>query len=331
MEMIKNIFRHHKAKIILFFVSIIAFVFLFFPYDDLSDLISEQVANATNNTVHIEFEDLALGFLPQPGIKMSNVLVEHPISGEVRADIIKASPSLLALIKQLPLMRIKAENLFKGDLDVTTSPARTLKDPMAINADIEFTNFDLNSLIKAVVPIPMKANGSMSLNALVDVDMEMKGQPDGEIQLTSPKVDIPAFSIDINTPTASGSNIKQTIGIPKLNLGKVQIKGKIKNGTLTFADSVIGSDKDSLFAKIGGNISIRTTPAGVVPTYYDVQLDLTMKKALLDSLGSYAGMIDFMVGKYGQPVAGGKRYMFRLQMNPAVDMSPNFAPYTAGE
>jgi hypothetical protein len=163
----------------------------------------------------------------------------------------------------------------------------------------------------------------------VDVDMEMKGQPDGEVQISSPKVDIPAFSVDINTPTANGSNVKQTIGIPTLNLGKVQIKGKIKNGTLTFSDSVIGSDKDSLFAKIGGAISIRTTPAGVVPTYYDVQLDLTMKKTLLDSLGSYAGMIDFMVGKYGQNVSGGKRYMFRLQMNPAVDMSPNFAPYTA--
>lgn len=331
MEMIKNIFRNHKSKIVLFFVSILAFVFLFFPYDDLSDLVSEQVANATNNSLYIEFEDLGLGFLPQPGIKMSNVMAEHPLTGEIRADVIKAAPSILAFLKQLPLLRLKAENLFKGNLDVTTSPAKTLKDPMAINAEVDFTNFDLNSLVKALVPIPMKANGTMSLNALLDVDMEMKGQPDGEVMLTSPKVDIPAFSIDINTPTANGTNVKQTIGIPTLNLGKVQIKGKIKNGTLTFADSVIGSDKDSLFAKIGGNISIRATPGGIVPTYYDVQLDITMKKALLDSLGAYAGMIEFMVGKYSEKASNdSKRYKFRLQMNPAVDMAPNFAPYTAG-
>ena len=135
MEFLKNIFRFHKAKILLFFGLIVAFVVVFFPYDDLSDMITSQVAEASGNSVYIQFEDLSVGFLPQPGVKMSNVVIEHPlIAGELRADTLKAAPSILAAIKQLPLLRLKMENLFKGNLDLTTSPAAKMNAPMAINA-----------------------------------------------------------------------------------------------------------------------------------------------------------------------------------------------------
>lgn len=327
MESIKNIFRFHKSKILLFFGLVVAFVIAFFPYDDLSDLITQQIAVGTGNTVYVQFEDLAIGFLPQPGVKMSKVVIEAPAVGEIHADVVRAAPSILAAFKQLPLGRLKAENLFKGQLDVTASPSSKINVPTAIAADIEFLNFDLGALLKAVVPFPMKASGVMSLTGLVDVDTEMKSQPEGEIQLTSPKVNIPSFAIETSTPSASGMPIKQSISIPTLNLGRVQVKGKMKNGKVAFSDTVIGSTTDDIFAKVGGDMDIRVTPAGVTPSYYNLQFDLSLKQSFIASLGSYATMVDLAIGKYAQKTANGKRYLFRLQFNPNVDPMPIFAPY----
>lgn len=328
MEFIKNIFLFHKSKILLFFLMILVFMVAFFPYDDLSDTITAQVANATGNTVYLQFEDLSVGFLPQPGIKMANVLFESPFASEIRVDSLKVAPSILALLQMKPLARIKASNLFKGELDLSTSSSSKIKAPQAISADVEYSNFDLNSLVKALVPFPMKAIGTANLNAVVDLDLEMKSQPEGQLQLASPRVQIPAFNFESLTPSASGRPVSQAIAIPAINLGRVQIKGVLKNGKLAFADTVLGSNKDDIFAKVGGDMDIRTTPAGVVPTYYNLQFDVTFKDSFLKSLGSYGSMLEILLGKdkiVQSPE--GKRFMFRMQFNPNVDAMPNFAPY----
>ncbi len=328
MSFLKNIFLFHKSKIFLFVGLIAVFMVMFFPYDDLSDTITSQVATATNNTIYLQFEDLSVGFLPQPGIKMANVLFESPFASEIRVDTLKVAPSILALLQMKPLARIKASNLFRGELDLTTSGSSKIKAPQAISADLDFTNFDLNSLVKALVPFPMKANGKASLNAVVDLDLEMKSQPEGELQLTSPSVQIPAFNFESVTADAGGRPLKQAIAIPSIDMGRVQVKGKMKNGKLAFSDTVLGSAKDDIFARIGGDMDIRTTPAGVMPTYYNLQIDVTLKKSFLTSLGVYSSMLDLLIGKDKvKEVADGKRYMFRLQFNPNTDPMPNFAPY----
>lgn len=327
MDFIKNIFLFHKSKIFLFFGLVIVFVIVFFPYDDLSDRITQEIAVNSGNTLYVQFEDLSIGFLPQPGIKMSNVKIESPMVGEIHADVVRAAPSILAPIKQLPLGRVQVDNIFSGMLDVSTSPSNKINVPTAISADIEFMNFDLGALLKAVVPFPMKAIGKMSLTGLIDIDTEMKSQPEGDIQLVSPQVNIPSFAIETSTPSANGMPIKQSISIPTLNLGRVQLKGKMKNGKVFFSDTVIGSDRDDVFAKVGGDIDIRVTPATVMATYYNLQFDLTLKDAFLASLGSYATMVDLAIGKYAQKSSGGKRYLFRMQFNPNVDAMPIFAPY----
>lgn len=329
MSFIKNIFLFHKGKIFLFFALIVAFIVLFFPYDDLSDKITAEVANATNNTIYLQFEDLSVGFLPQPGIKMANVLFESPFASEIRVDTLKVAPSILALLQMKPLARIKATNLFKGDLDMSTSSSSKIKAPQAISADVEYTNFDLNSLVKALVPFPMKVNGTANLNTVMDLDLEMKSQPEGDLQLTSQRVHIPAFNFESVMASANGRPVTQSVAIPSISVGRVQVKGKMKNGKLMFADTVLGSGKDDLYAKIGGDMDIRTTPAGVIPTYYNLQFDVTFKDSFLKSLGVYSSMLELAIGKFEQKqsVADGRRFMFRMQFNPNVDPMPNFAPY----
>lgn len=322
MGVLKNIFLYHKSKIFLCFALIFGFVVLFFPYDDLGDSVTAIVANNTGNTIYVQFDDLSLGFLPQPGIKMSNVFVETPFASEIKADTLKVAPSILAFFTRKPLGRATAENLFSGALDVSISNSNKIKADQAVAADIEFIDFNLNDLVKAVVPFPMKAIGTASLNALVDIDLEMKSQPEGDIALVSPKLSVPAFSFDTYM-----NGVKQSMAVPTLNLGKVQIKGKLKNGKVLFADTVIGSAKDDLFAKIGGDIDLRIAPNNVVVSYYNLAIDLTLKETFIKNLGTYAGMIDLMIGKYKSQSLDGTRYAFRLQFNPFNDAFPNFAPY----
>lgn len=322
MEFVKNIFLFHKSKIILFFVLIISFVLVFFPYDDLSDMISSEVANATGNTVYVQFDKLSLGFLPQLGIHMANVFIETPFATDLRADSLKVAPSFLSLFAMKPLGRIKAENLFAGDLDASISNSNKLKAPQAISADIDYMNFNLNEVVKTFVPISMKANGTASLNALVDLDLEFKSQPEGNVQILSPKVSIPSFSFDTYM-----NGVKQSMSVPNLNLGKVQIKGQLKNGKVLFSDTVIGSAKDDVFAKIGGDVDLRIAPNSTAINYYNLAIDLTLKDTFIKDLGSYGSMLDLMIGKFKSKSLDGTRYAFRLQFNPNVDAFPNFAPY----
>ncbi|MCC6137065.1 MAG: type II secretion system protein GspN [Bdellovibrionaceae bacterium] len=322
MGAIKNIFLHHKSKIFLCFALIFAFVVVFFPYDDLGDTVTSLVANNTGNTIYVQFDDLSLGFLPQPGIKMSNVFIETPFASEIKADTLKVAPSILAVFTGKPLMRAIAENLFSGNLDVSLSNSNKIKADQAVAADIEFLDFNLNDLVKAFVPFPMKANGTASLNALVDIDLEMKSQPEGNVSLISPKLSVPAFSFETNT-----NGIKQSMAIPTLNLGKVQIKGQLKNGKVLFTDTVIGSAKDDVFAKIGGDIDLRIAPNNVVVSYYNLAIDLTLKETFIKNLGPYGLLVDGMIGKFKSKSLDGTRYAFRLQFNPFNDAFPNFAPY----
>lgn len=322
MELFKRIFLENKSKILLLFLLIIAFAVVLFPYDDLGDLITAEVANATGNTMHVQFDDLALGFLPQPGIKMTNVFIETPFVSQLKADVLKIAPSLLSLFNRKPMGRVKAENLFGGTLDLSVSSSNKIKSPMALSADLDYSDFDLNEMVKTLVPIPMKAYGKASLSADVDFDAELKSQPDGTLLLTSQKVAIPSFSFDANM-----NGIKQMMSVPALNIGQVKVKGQFKNGKVLFADTVIGSAKDDIFAKIGGDIDLKVSPNSTSVTYYNLAIDLTLKDTFIKDLGSYSAMLDMMIGKYKSKSLDGTRYAFRFQFNPNTDAFPIFAPY----
>lgn len=322
MEVLKSLFTHHKSKIFLFFSLVLVFIIVFFPYDDLGDLITAEVANATGNTVHVQFDDLALGFLPQPGIKMTQVFIETPMVSELKADVLKIAPSFLSLITRKPMGRVKAENLFGGNLDLSISNSNKLQAPMALSADLDYTDFDLNEVVKSLVPIPMQANGRANLVADIDFDAELKSQPDGTVNLTSQKVAIPSFSFDANM-----NGIKQTMSIPALNLGQLKIKGQFKNGKVLFNETVIGSAKDDIFAKIGGDIDLKVSPNNTAVSYYNLAIDLTLKDTFIKDLGSYSAMLDMLIGKYKSKSLDGTRYAFRFQFNPNVDAFPIFAPY----
>ncbi len=62
-----HLIRNGKGgKIFVMILSALVFVFLLFPFDDLSDLISSQVSKLSNNSVYVQFERLKMSLFPQP-------------------------------------------------------------------------------------------------------------------------------------------------------------------------------------------------------------------------------------------------------------------------
>jgi hypothetical protein len=78
------VLREKKKMILLTILLIPLFAILIFPYDDLSDMITELIAQNSQNQIFVQFDDLGIGFLP-PSLKMSNVSLDTPILPTVKA------------------------------------------------------------------------------------------------------------------------------------------------------------------------------------------------------------------------------------------------------
>ena len=63
-ELIIQVFRFHKLKILLIFGSAILFFAMFFPFSDLTDFVTAKVLEGTGNQVLFQADSLDLGLFP---------------------------------------------------------------------------------------------------------------------------------------------------------------------------------------------------------------------------------------------------------------------------
>lgn len=322
MEHIKNFFAMlmgNKLKIVLFFVATIGFIVFMFPFGDLSDKISAEVAAGSDNTVYLQFDDMAFTMLPQPAIKMTNVIAETPFASDISISELSIAPSILGAMMGKPHGRAYAEGLFSGALDASVGSSSRIKIPEAVSANVEFTNFDLKELVKAIPSLPLSPSGRGNLNIVLDVDPSMKSQPDGDIDLQVAAVQIPSFAIPLG--------MMPPLPLPGFNLEKLTLKGKLKNGKFILSDTQIGTTKDELSARITGDLDMRVFPGGSVNVgFYNLAIDLNIKDSAQTKFGSMMSIIDGFLGKYSSKGVSSKRYAFRIQANGFQDPAPQFSP-----
>jgi type II secretion system protein N len=323
MAFIKSLFTQHKMKFVMFYFLCAVFIVLFFPFGDLSDKITTEVAAATGNAVYVQFDDLGLTMIPQPALKMVNVVAELQQAPELTMTQLSVAPSLAAIFKRKALGRAYGEGLYQGNLDLSVSGSSKIKDADAMSATIDYSGFDLKEMIKALQKtqsLPLTASGTGQINAQMDFTPNMKTQPDGDISFGVRQMQIPAFNI----PLAA---IGGSLPVPGLNLDKVQFKGKMKDGRLLISDTAFGTPKDELYAKISGDMAVKIAPNASNFDFgaYNLAIDLTIREGLQAQLSSYLGLLDGFVGKYKQPTAGGTRYAFRVQGRSFQDPAPQFS------
>ena len=309
---------------VFFIFATLLFIVMFFPFGDLSDAITSEVVAATNNSVYLQFDDLSLGFAPQPSLKMENVLVEGPaLPLEVTMSQLWVAPSILSLVKQQIGGTAKGEGLYDGQFSLSVSKSSKLQTPEALWTNLNFQNFNLKEITKSLASkqmLPFTASGSGQIKAELDIDPTAKLQPDGnfEIQLKNPQ--IPTFTL---TNETMGS-----LSIPSISMEKIVLKGRVKDGRVIITDSTIGTPKDELYIKISGEISLMITPgfAQTTVTFYNLAIDMNVKDAFSTRMGVYMTILDGMLGKFKTMGTGQNRYAFRIEGRGFDDPMPRYSP-----
>src|ERR1700683_2627987 len=95
------------------------FIYFFFPFNDLGDLVSGKISEATQGQVFVDFEKLDLSLFPQPGLALSKVVIENPFTPALTAKYISVAPNLLSLLAFKPGVSIRARGFLGGDVDLS--------------------------------------------------------------------------------------------------------------------------------------------------------------------------------------------------------------------
>jgi len=149
----------------------LVFVFLLFPFDDLSDLISSQVAKLTNNALYVQFERLKMSLIPTPGVQMKQVHIESLTTPTLSASELTITPSVTGLIQQKPYGNISAKGFLKGDVILNMGKGtRSDNGVERQRIDVSAKKVSLHDLRElANLPVHLKGQLNLQSSALADL------------------------------------------------------------------------------------------------------------------------------------------------------------------
>lgn len=292
----------HKFKFVLMILSVVVFAFLLFPFDDLGDLVTGQVAKMTNNQIFVSFDKMKVGVL-NPGMQFQNVYLETTSMPPLTAQEINVSPAFSMLVNKKPAGSMTANGFLKGDVEVTLKPATKSE------SGIERQKITLNakklslSDLKEIGNLPLAMKGRMDLSTEAVADLTFTEQPDVDILLKIEKFELPVG----NVQTAMGP-----LTVPEIKLTSVEIKGRLSSGRLNIEKGTLGREGDVLTGEIKGNmgLTLKNTLSGLAPVIgnYDLSIRLNVKKDLQDRASLFLSFLD----AYKTPTPDGARYAFKL-------------------
>lgn len=314
----KKILKYFTSSLFLILISAIAFAFVIFPFNDLTDLISSKVSEQTQNRVFLQLDGLNLNLVPQPGLELENVYVETLTTPALTAEKISASPSVRGLIQRKPYYgTISATGILGGDIEIATSKApATEKSPDRLKISITADNLALTK-VKDLASLPIALKGKMNAQANIEADMglvmAMAGQadpnapineqPDVDVNLEISALDIPPANINLGELGA--------LPTPELKLASLNIKARLADGTLIIDNAAIGKPTDELHGTIKGRIGLSMVNMGrrIGPqvTSYSLEIDLKAKKSFQDKASLFLTFLD----SYKKDIPGGAHFKFK--------------------
>lgn len=320
MDKIREAFRFfltHKSKLSLTIFATFIFLFILFPFDDLSDLVTEKVSQLTNNSVYLQFEKLKLKFFPTPGAQLSSVHFESLQTPALSIRDLTITPSPSAFINQKPFGTVKAEGFLNGDVQIGMhkgTPTETGTERYEIQVDAKQMSL-LN--IKELANLPVILKGKLNLQSTILTDLALNEQPEMEINLNIKEFEFPATTI--NTAMTG------PLPLPELKLSNVQIKGRLAAGQFIIEDGTIGKNQDQLFGKIKGQLqfSINRDSGHIQHQFGSYSLDVQLNFA--PQLHKTLEVFLLPLSSYKTDEAGGvTKYQFRA--NAAIPgIVPNFS------
>lgn len=298
-----KVIKDGKGKIFLTLFSAIVFLFLLFPFDDLSDLISSLVSKVTNNGVYVQFEKLKMSLFPQPGVKMDHVYIESIRTPALSAQELVITPSIRGLIQQKPYGHISAKGLLQGDIVLSVGKG-TRSDNGVERQRIEVTaqKISLHDL-RELANLPILLKGQLNLQTTALADLTFQEQPDVDIEMTVSKFELPPSNVE----TAMGP-----LTLPDLKLTAVELKGRLAAGRFIIETGTIGKPGDELYGTIKGNIGLNIVNQGGAfgkqIGSYDFEIDLKAKRSFQERAALFLSFID----GYKTPTSEGAQYKFKV-------------------
>lgn len=298
-----GLFRFHKLKMLLTVFFTLLFTLMIFPYNDLGDWVSMKVSEVTQNQVFVQFENMSLSLIPQPGLKLKDVYVESALGPQVNVGALAVSPSIRGLLTLKPGVSISAEDLFSGDVQVTTRGGQEAKGGNQKQIISLSTEDVLIEKIMELVKAPLTVNGKVDASSEVDLDPQFTEQPEGKINLTVKKFHLPASVAQ--TPFGP-------LNVPELKISKIQLKGRLKSGELFIDNLVVGNSKDELNGTIKGKVRLQLRKRGVQVTPIFGRYEFTTNLKTLPQLEKKAGLFLGFLDSYKTPDIGGNKYILKL-------------------
>jgi type II secretion system protein N len=277
-----------KKALMLFPVALLVCLYLFFPFNDLGDLVAAQIAEKSQGQVAVTFDRLGVSLVPQPGLDMDNVTVEGSGFPPLIMKGLHLSPNIAGLLSFKPGVNVQARGLFGGDVAVSTrggdKVAATNQRKQIVNIDLE--NLDLGEL-SAVGQIPIKAKGLLSGSINSQVDPGFTDAPVGELELRGDKVVIS----DTVVPTQLGP-----LALPNINIGPIELIGRSDSkGLVEISRATLGKQGSDLSLQASGKFDMRFDKFGasISPRMgsYDFNVKLQVTEAVRQKLGAYLAIL----------------------------------------
>lgn len=302
----------HKFKFVLMIFSALIFAFLLFPFDDLGDLVTAQVAKLTGNQIYIQFDRMNVGVI-DPGLQLSNVYLEAANMPPLSAHELTFTPSIMSLINKKPAGSLSAKGLFKGNIEVSLKPGGKSengveKQKIQLSAQ-KLALADLREL--ANLPIALK--GQLNVTSSATADLGLQEQPDMDLSLKVDKFELPSGNVN----TMMGP-----LALPEVKLTSLELKGRLSSGRFQIEDCSIGKEGDELRGTIKGGIALqlKMTEGLITPLIgaYDFTIDLNVKRGLQDRAALFLSFLD----QYKTPTNDGAHFQFRVSATSPF-MPPN--------
>lgn len=298
--------RIHKMKIVFGFFAFLFFLVVLFPFDDLSDLVTEKVAQATQNQVFLRFEKLGLSFLP-PSLALNNVEVDTPFVSTLRASSMTLAPSISRLLAFSPGASFSASDLFKGELSGSVG-AKTEQERQKVDFNVDYENFDLKTTGDFFDSSwPIQGRATVEIKGVVEP--EFREQPEAELEITIDRLIFP------NTLPATIPFVGGTM-IPQIQFSKVRLLGRLINREFVIDSGTFGEEKDPFRGQIKGKMQLTFARMGqqVQPQFgpYDLRVELQMDRGFEADLQKRLTIVYDMIGRYKTVTGKGSRYMMRI-------------------
>jgi type II secretion system protein N len=279
----------------------VLFFLISFPTGDLGDFVSTKVSEVSQNQVFLQFSEFGFNLFP-PALNFEQVYVETPYLPALTTENLSISPSISSMISKKPYGSVYADGLFKGEVKIQLKKGTSTENiPERHRLIVNAEKLDLKALHDGF-NLPVALNGFLNLNLDAQADPNMAEQPEADVLIT-----IDNFVL----PTATVSTMMGPLTLPEIKLERVEIKGRLSNGSLIIEQGDIGNTKDELTGKIKGNWALSINAAqGFAPNLgaYNFDIDLTTKKSFQTKAGLFLSLLD----SYKSAAGDSARYHFKV-------------------